>query len=228
MNVRKTPGPNLDANDGTTDEVGFVEVVDHPVVATRLTILRDVSTNPAQFRAALKELATLLVYEATRDLPLDKVEIDTPLQTMTAARVAAPPLLVPILRAGIGMADAAHALLPEAQMGFVGLKRDETTHEPASYLESVPDCLDNSAVLILDPMLATGGSLVHCASLLAARGARDVTVVCVLAAPEGIQRVRSSGLVRRVVTAHVDDRLDENAFIVPGLGDAGDRQFGAV
>ena len=135
---------------------------------------------------------------------------------------------VPVLRAGLGMAEAAFNLLPESQMGFVGLARDEHTHESRAYLESIPDDLTGRTAIVLDPMIATGGSLMHCVRLLAGRGAEEVIVVCVLAAPEGLQRLEDSGLKVRVVTAAVDERLDENAFIVPGLGDAGDRQFGAV
>jgi uracil phosphoribosyltransferase len=136
--------------------------------------------------------------------------------------------LVPVLRAGLGMADAAFGLLPEATMGFVGLARDEETFEPRAYMESLPADLTGRPVLVLDPMLATGGSMEHCIRLLTTRGATDVTVICVLAAPEGIARLEKSGLPVRVVTASIDERLNDSAYIVPGLGDAGDRQFGAV
>ena len=131
-----------------------------------------------------------------------------------------------MLRAGLGMAEAAFNLLPESQMGFVGLARDEETHEPDAYMASLPDSLAGRPVIVLDPMLATGGSLMHCVSLLSSRGASDITVVCALAAPEGLWRLEQSGLPLRVVTASIDDGLNENAYIVPGLGDAGDRQFG--
>jgi uracil phosphoribosyltransferase len=143
-------------------------------------------------------------------------------------RVAGEPLLVPVLRAGLGMAGIAHDLLPEAQMGFVGLARDEATHQPHVYLESLPQAVAGRPVFVLDPMLATGGSLVHCCRSLVERGADDITVVCVLAAPEGLARLKAASLPVRVVTASIDERLDDQAFIVPGLGDAGDRQFGAV
>jgi uracil phosphoribosyltransferase len=137
-------------------------------------------------------------------------------------------LLVPVLRAGLGMVDAAQALMPEAQMGFVGLARDEQTHRPTPYMESLPETLEGRPVFVLDPMLATGGSMVHTIRLLTGRGATDVTAICALAAPEGIEALRASGLPVRVVTASIDERLNDSAFIVPGLGDAGDRQFGAV
>jgi uracil phosphoribosyltransferase len=171
-------------------------------------------------------LATLLVYEATRNLPVVDNPIVTPVAPTTGVAVANPPLLVPVLRAGLGMAEAAFNLLPESQMGFVGLARDERTHEPTPYMASLPDSLAGRPVIVLDPMLATGGSLLHCLQLLAARNADDLTVVCALAAPEGLARLEASGLPVRVFTASIDEKLNEDAYIVPGLGDAGDRQFG--
>jgi uracil phosphoribosyltransferase len=201
-------------------------VVDHPIVQARLTVMRDENTSNAEFRAALRELATLLVYEATRSLPTAAAPIVTPVAPTTGVVIANPPLLVPVLRAGLGIAEAAFNLLPESQMGFVGLARDEETHEAVPYMASLPESLAGRAVIVLDPMLATGGSLLHCLRLLAERGADDLTVVCALVAPEGIERIEASGLPVRVYTAAVDERLNENAYIVPGLGDAGDRQFG--
>lgn len=205
-----------------------VFVVDHPLAAVRLTLLRDERHDRAAFRAALSELATMLVYEATRGLRRSSVQVRTPLTVTEGAVIADPPLLVPVLRAGLGMAEAAAALLPEAQMGFVGLARDEHTHQSRAYLESLPESLTGRTAIVLDPMIATGGSLLNCVRMLSERGAAEIIVVCVLAAPEGLERLRASGLATRVVTAAVDERLDENAYIVPGLGDAGDRQFGAV
>jgi uracil phosphoribosyltransferase len=201
-------------------------VVRHPIVQARLTVMRDESSSNAEFRAALRELATLLVYEAARSLQTAPAPITTPVAPTTGAVIADPPLLVPVLRAGLGMAEAAFNLLPESQMGFVGLARDEQTHEPSPYMASLPDSLSGRPVIVLDPMLATGGSLLHCLQLLAARGASDVTVVCALAAPEGLARIEASGLAAAVFTAAVDERLNGDAYIVPGLGDAGDRQFG--
>jgi uracil phosphoribosyltransferase len=201
-------------------------IVDHPIVRTRLSVMRDETSSNAEFRAALRELATLLVYEATRQLPVTEVPIRTPVGPTLGATLANPPLLVPVLRAGLGMAEAAFNLLPESQMGFVGLARDEQTHLPVAYMASLPDSLAGRPVLVLDPMLATGGSLVHCCELLASRGASDITVICALAAPEGIATVERSGLAGRLFTASVDEGLNSNAYIVPGLGDAGDRQFG--
>jgi len=201
-------------------------VVTHPIVQARLTVMRDERSTNSEFRAALRELATLLVYEATRELARQEAPITTPVAPTTGTVIANPPLLVPVLRAGLGMAEAAFNLLPESQMGFVGLARDEETHEPHAYMASLPDSLSGRPVIVLDPMLATGGSLLHCLHLLSSRGASDLTVVCALATPEGIAALEASGLPVRVFTASVDERLNDNAYIVPGLGDAGDRQFG--
>ncbi|MEU8079473.1 uracil phosphoribosyltransferase [Catellatospora citrea] len=205
-----------------------VLVVDHPLAQARLTAMRDSRTDSSSFRAALHELTTMLAYEATRTFKADTFPVETPVATAVGTRLANPPLLVPVLRAGLGMADAALSLLPESSMGFVGLARDEHTFEPRAYMESLPGDLTGKPVLVLDPMLATGGSLEHCCRLLADRGCTDIVVLCVLAAPAGIDRLRNSGLPLRLVTASIDDHLNENMFIVPGLGDAGDRQFGGM
>jgi uracil phosphoribosyltransferase len=203
-----------------------VTVVDHPIVQARLTVMRDERSTNSEFRAALRELATLLVYEATRDLATSDLPIVTPVAPTTGVTIANPPLLVPVLRAGLGMAEAAFNLLPESQMGFVGIARDEETHEPDPYMASLPDSLAGRPVIVLDPMVATGGSLLHSLRLLSARGADDLTVICALAAPEGLRSMAESGLPIRLFTASVDEKLNENAYIVPGLGDAGDRQLG--
>ena len=205
-----------------------VLVVDHPLARARLTTMRDARTDNAAFRAALHELTVMLVYEATRDLPVAEERVHTPVARTTGYRLANPPLLVPVLRAGLGMADQAHKLIPDAQMGFVGLARDEETLQPTPYMESLPESLAGRPVFVIDPMLATGGSMAYTIRLLTDRGATDVTAICVLAAPEGIAHLRDSGLPVRVITASIDERLNDSAFIVPGLGDAGDRQFGAV
>lgn len=203
-------------------------VVDHPLVRARLSTMRDARTDNATFRAALRELTLMLVYEATRAAPLTEDRIYTPVSRTVGHRLAVPPVLVPVLRAGLGMAEAALNLIPDSQMGFVGMARDETTHQPVPYMESLPDSLVGRPVFVLDPMLATGGSMVHTVELLTRRGADDVTILCALSAPEGVERLRASGLPVRMVTASIDERLNDSAFIVPGLGDAGDRQFGAV
>lgn len=203
-----------------------VRVVDHPLAAARLTTLRDAGTDNAAFRAALRDLTLMLVYEATREAAVESVPVRTPLAETTGARLAAPPLLVPVLRAGLGMVDQAHALIPEAHVGFVGVARDETTALPTPYLESLPDDLSALPVMVLDPMLATGGSMAHTLGLLLARKAVDITAVCVVCAPEGIAAVERVVPGLRLFTAAIDDGLNDVAYIVPGLGDAGDRQFG--
>lgn len=205
-----------------------VVVVEHPLAQVRLTAMRDARTDRAGFRAALGELTVALIHEATRDAPLTTHPVDTPVGRATGHRLADPPLLVPVLRAGLGMVDQALSLIPGAQVGFVGLARDESTLRPVPYLESLPAELGGRPVFVLDPMLATGGSMEYTIRLLAARGATGITAICAVAAPEGIARLRDCGLPVRVVTAAVDERLNEVGFIVPGLGDAGDRQFGAV
>ncbi len=201
-------------------------VVDHPIARTRLSVMRDKRSSNSEFRAALRELSTLLVYEATRELEITETAIETPVGPTTGHELANPPLLVPVLRAGLGMAEAAFNLFPESQMGFVGVARNEDSHDPEAYMASLPDSLAGRPVIVLDPMLATGGSLLHCIDLLVARGASDITVVCVLASPEGVARLAANGQPTRLVTASIDEGLNDNAYIVPGLGDAGDRQFG--
>ncbi|MCR3746231.1 uracil phosphoribosyltransferase [Lentzea californiensis] len=190
--------------------------------------MRDARTDNAAFRAALQELTVMLVYEATREAPLKEDRTHTPVARTTGYKLANPPLLVPVLRAGLGMADQAHKLIPDAQMGFVGLARDEETLQPTPYMESLPENLAGRPVFVLDPMLATGGSMEYTIRLLTQRGATDVTAICVLAAPEGINHLEDSKLPCRLVTASVDERLNDSGFIVPGLGDAGDRLYGAV
>ena len=205
-----------------------VLVVDHPLAVARLTTMRDARSNNATFRAALRELTLMLIYEATRDAEVIAEPIHTPVARTVGRRLANPPLLVPVLRAGLGMVDQAHALIPEAHVGFVGVARDEETHQPTPYLESLPDSLAGRPVFVLDPMLATGGSMEHTIRLLTDRGATDVTAICALASPEGLRHLEAANLPMRVVTASVDERLNDSGYIVPGLGDAGDRQFGAV
>jgi uracil phosphoribosyltransferase len=205
-----------------------VTVVDHPLAAQLLTRLRDLATDRAGFRRAMDDLSGILVYEATRGLPTEPVEVETPLGPAVGTALIDPPLVVAVLRAGLGMLGGVLRHLPETDTAFVGLARDEDTFEPQSYMSSVPEDLDGREVLVLDPMLATGGSLLHTCTLLVERGAGPLTVVCVLAAPEGLARLHDSGLVRLVVTAAIDEHLDERAYIVPGLGDAGDRLFGTA
>jgi len=204
-----------------------VTVVDHPLAAERLRVLRDANTPNGRFRHALDELGMMLVYEATRNIATVDAEVMTPLGPALGRHIRTQPLLVPILRAGIGLLNPAFSLLPDASAGFVGLARDEETFAPKPYVNKLPERLDDLPCIILDPMLATGGSLEHTCRLLLERGAPEpLTVVCVLAAPEGIERMRASGIGMHIVTASIDSHLNEHMFIVPGLGDAGDRQFG--
>jgi uracil phosphoribosyltransferase len=205
-----------------------VLVVDHPLAKARLSTMRDARTDSAAFRAALHELTVMLVYEAMRGAPVRTERIHTPVARTDGYRLASPPLLVPVLRAGLGMADQAHKLIPDAQMGFVGLARDEETLQPTPYMESLPESLADRPVLVLDPMLATGGSMEFTIRLLTGRGATNVTAICAVAAPEGLEHLEKADLPLRVVTASVDERLNDSGYIVPGLGDAGDRQYGAV
>lgn len=201
-------------------------MVEHPLAAARLSLLRDQRSDNAAFRAALKDLGSMLVYEAARNLDTDEFSLTTPVAETTGTRLSNPPIIVPIIRAGLGMVDPALAMIPDAQVGFIGMARDETTHEPVPYLEALPDDLSDRTVFLVDPMLATGGSLLHSLQLLADRGARDITAVCIVSARPGVQALEESGLPVRLVTATIDPELNENAYIVPGLGDAGDRLYG--
>ena len=203
-------------------------VVDHPLASERLTRLRDENTSPIAFRRVLKELSEFLIYEATRQIEATPINVKTPLATTDGVIIDKPPLIVPVLRAALGMLDAALTLLPMAEVGFLGMARNEETFAPEPYLHTVPRELDGQPVLLLDPMLATGGSLVHACEVVRECGAGPITIVCALAAPEGIERTRAAGHAAYVVTASVDEGLNEQAFIVPGLGDAGDRQFGVA
>lgn len=201
--------------------------VHHPLVASRLTIMRDARTDNAAFRAALADLGMMLIYEASRDLPVEHFDVQTPVAVAEGTRLSDPPIVVPIIRAGLGMIDPALAMIPDAQVGFIGMARDENTHEPVPYLEALPEDLTGRTVFLVDPMLATGGSLLHALQLLAGRGATGITVVCMVSAVPGVEAIRRSGLpVTRLVTATIDPDLNPQAYIVPGLGDAGDRLYG--
>ncbi|UGY92441.1 uracil phosphoribosyltransferase [Streptomyces gobiensis] len=206
-------------------------VVDHPLVAHKLTTLRDERTDSPTFRRLADELVTLLAYEATRDVRTDLVDIKTPVTATTGVRLSHPrPLVVPILRAGLGMLDGMMRLLPTAEVGFLGMIRDEQTLQASTYATRMPDDLSARQVYVLDPMLATGGTLVAAIKELIARGADDVTAICLLAAPEGVELMERelAGTPVTVVTAAVDERLNEVGYIVPGLGDAGDRMYGTA
>ncbi|HEY1134653.1 MAG TPA: uracil phosphoribosyltransferase [Nocardioides sp.] len=208
-------------------------VVDHPLVAHKLTALRDERTDSPTFRRLADELVTLLAYEATRDVRVEPAEIRTPVTTTTGVRLSNPkPLVVPILRAGLGMLDGMVRLLPTAEVGFLGMVRNEETLQASTYAERLPDDLSGRQCYVLDPMLATGGTLAAAIRFLVERGADHITAVTLLAAPEGTARLESEladlRIPVRIVTAAMDERLNENGYIVPGLGDAGDRLYGVA
>jgi uracil phosphoribosyltransferase len=208
-----------------------VHVVDHPLVSHKLTTLRDSSTDSPTFRRLTEELVTLLAYEATRDVRVDAVTVQTPVAPASGVRLSVPrPLVVPILRAGLGMLEGMVRLIPTAEVGFLGMARNEETLEAMTYAERLPEDLSGRQCYVLDPMLATGGTLAAAIRFLVDRGADDITAICLLSAPEGCERVEQDlagvGVPVTVVTAAMDERLNEKGYIVPGLGDAGDRLYG--
>ena len=209
-----------------------LHVADHPLIDHKLSVLRDRTTPSAVFRQLVDELVTLLAYEATREVRVEKVEIATPVATAHCLRLAEPrPLVVPILRAGLGMLEGMTRLLPTAEVGFLGMRRDDDTLEVETYANRLPDDLSGRQCFVIDPMLATGHTLVAAIEYLLERGARDVTAICLIAAPEGLRTLEATVGGRAnvtVVTAAKDERLNEHAYIVPGLGDAGDRLYGII
>ena len=208
-----------------------VHVADHPLITHKLTVLRDKTTPSPTFRALVEELVTLLAYEATRNVRTEVVEVETPVAKTTGLAISMPrPLVVPILRAGLGMLEGMVKLLPTAEVGFLGMARNEQTLEPTTYAERLPDDLSDRQCFVLDPMLATGGSLGAAIDFLFRRGAQDVTAICILGAPEGVAAIEKQVAGRDVtlVLGAMDERLNEKGYIVPGLGDAGDRLYGTV
>jgi uracil phosphoribosyltransferase len=206
--------------------VDRVTVIAHPLVQYNLGRLREHATQPEDFRRSLAQVAALMIYEATRSLETDPITVTTPLARATAQKLRHDIVLVPVLRAGLGMLNAILDLIPSARVGFIGLKRHEQTLEAAVYHKSLPNDLSNFEVILIDPMLATGGSAVAALTLLHERGAKRVRLVNLVAAPEGISHVHRFYPELPIFTAAVDDRLNEHGYIVPGLGDAGDRLFG--
>ncbi len=210
-----------------------VHVAQHPLIAHKLTVMRDERTDSPTFRRLVDELVTLLAYEATRDVRTEEIEVTTPVAPTTGTHIAAPrPLVVPILRAGLGMLDGMARLLPTAEIGFLGMIRDDTTLEAVTYANRLPQDITGRQCFLLDPMLATGGTLIMAIEYLLERGARDVTAICLIAAPEGIKAVEetvgTTDASVKIVVANVDSHLNEHGYIVPGLGDAGDRLYGVV
>lgn len=204
-----------------------LKIVDHPLVQHKLTLMRDAATSTAVFRQLLREISQLLAYEVTRNLPMSTRQIETPLMTMDAPVIGGKKLaLVSILRAGNGLLDGILELVPSARVGFVGLYRDEETLRPVQYYFKVPQGLGDRLTIAVDPMLATGNSSVAAIDLLKQAGAKDIRFLCLLAAPEGIARMKEAHPDVPIVTAALDSHLNEKGYIVPGLGDAGDRMFG--
>ena len=202
-------------------------IVTHPLVQHKLTLMRDKATSTASFRRLLREISMLLAYEVTRDLPVSTTTIETPLQEMEAPVLAGKKLaLVSILRAGNGLLDGVLELIPSARVGFVGLYRDEETLQPVQYYFKVPPEMADRPVIVVDPMLATGNSSAAAVALLKEAGATDIRFLCLLAAPEGVARMKEAHPDVRIVTAALDERLNDKGYILPGLGDAGDRMYG--
>ena len=208
-------------------------IADHPLVSHKLTALRDQKTDSPTFRRLADELVTLLAYEATREIVVVPVTVQTPVAQAHGVHLAQPtPVVIPILRAGLGMLEGMTRLLPTAEVGFLGMVRNEETLQPTTYADRIPGKLEGRTVFLLDPMLATGGSLIAAIELMRQRGAKKITAICLLSAPEGIAALEKafdgSDMDLMLVTAVVDERLNEHGYIVPGLGDAGDRLFGVV
>lgn len=209
----------------------LVHIANHPLVTHKLSVLRDRDTPSPVFRALTSELVTLLAYEATRQIRVEEHDIVTPVGPTTGLKLAKPrPVVVPILRAGLGMLEGMVSLLPSAEVGFLGMVRDEETLQPSVYAERLPENLAHRQCFILDPMLATGGSLLQAIRFIAQKGASDITAVCLLAAPEGLAALEAAteGIDLTIVVGALDEKLNEKGFIVPGLGDAGDRLYGTV
>lgn len=203
-----------------------VIVFNHPLIQHKLSYLRDRATSHRPFRALLYQIAGLMVYEATRTLPVEQVAVDTPIEQTTCMRLGAKVTVVPVLRAGLGMAEGVMEMMPEARVGHLGLARDERTLQPVTYLKRLPRDIDAGPVILVDPMLATGGSAVQAIRLLREAGAKDLRMLCLVAAPEGIKRLSEEDPHLPIYAAAVDRQLNERGYIVPGLGDAGDRLYG--
>ena len=207
--------------------MGKVMVFDHPLIQHKVAIMRDKNTSSKEFRDLAREVAMLMAFEVTRDLPTEEIEIETPICKTTVKMLAGMDVaVVPILRAGLGFVDGMLEIIPNAKVGHVGLYRDPETHEPVEYYCKLPEDIDKRKVIIVDPMLATGGSAVAAVDFVKKRGGKDISFMCLIAAPEGIEALTSAHPDVDIYIAAKDEKLNENAYIVPGLGDAGDRIFG--
>jgi len=207
---------------------GNITTISHPVVDRDLTILRNKHTNTADFRLAMGRIATILAYQALKDLPLKKVEIETPVTKTSGYQIDTDIIIVPILRAGLSLVDALIDFIPDASVGHLGMYRDETTHTPVDYYSNLPNKLETATVLLVDPMLATGGSADDAINFLKEKGAANIRFISLISAPEGLERITNKYPDVSIITAAVDEKLNSDAFIVPGLGDAGDRYFGTT
>ena len=206
-----------------------LHIVDHPLITHKLSIMRNKRTGSKDFRELLNEIAMLMGYELTRDLPLETITIETPITKMDAKRISGKKLaIVPILRAGLGMVDGLQRLVPVAKVGHIGLYRDPKTHMPVEYYCKLPNDIEERIVILVDPMLATGGSAVDALTMLKKRGCKSIRFMCLVAAPEGVKKVQEAHPDVEIYTAALDECLNEHAYIVPGLGDAGDRIFGTL
>ena len=207
--------------------MGKFQVLDHPLIQHKLSIIRDKNCGTREFRQCVNEIAELMVYEVSRDMPLEDVEVETPITKATTKRLAGKKVVVvPILRAGIGMVDGILELIPAAKVGHIGMYRDEETLQPHEYFVKMPDDLENREMIIVDPMLASGGSAIMAVDALKKRGAKSIKFVCLVAAPEGVKAFREAHPDVDIYSASLDEYLNEDGYIVPGLGDAGDRLFG--
>lgn len=204
----------------------MLNLLNHPLLTHKLSLLRRKETGTKEFRETLKEIAGLMVYEITHDLPVKNITIETPLEKCNTQELAIDIVLVPVLRAGLGMADGISNLIPEARIGHIGIYRDHATLKPMTYYSKFPDNLQDAVVMVLDPMLATGGSSADAIKILKERGARRIKLVCVVGAPEGVERIINDHPDVQIYLAGIDEKLNEHGYIVPGLGDAGDRFFG--
>ena len=204
-----------------------VTILDHPLIQHKISLLRDKNTGTNEFRSLIEEIAMLMGYEALRDLPLKEVQVETPIETCMNPMVAGKKLaVVPILRAGLGMVNGILSLAPSAKVGHIGLYRDETTHEPHEYYCKLPDPIDQRTIVVTDPMLATGGSAVAAIDFIKQHGGKTIKFMCIIAAPEGLKRLKEAHPDIQIYIGHLDRELNEDAYICPGLGDAGDRIFG--
>lgn len=205
-----------------------VTLIEHPVIARDLTTLRDINTSTAEFRPAIKRIAIILAYHALKKLPLRSFEVETPIEKTTGYDIDQEVFVVPILRAGLSLTDALLQFIPDAKVGHLGMYRDEETHEPVDYYSNIPDGVEKAKVLVVDPMLATGGSADDALTFLKDKGAQHLRFISLISAPEGLERLQENHPDVHIITAAIDEKLNDDAFIVPGLGDAGDRYFGTT